>query len=116
MSLFLQVEMFLLAIAILYVIIRMVNRHSFSVKRATPWLFIGFSLVFISLFPQVVSFVAHRAGFALTMNFLLFMAVLFLFILEIFDTTSSTRKEEQIKKLIQEVSLLKKEIEDKNSK
>lgn len=116
MSLFLQIEMFILALIILYAIIRMVNKHSFSVRRATPWLFVGFSLVFISVFPQVVSIVAHRAGFALTMNFLLFMAVLFLFVLEIFDTQSSTRKEEQIKKLIQEVSLLKKEIEDKDFK
>lgn len=116
MSLFLQFEMFLLAIVILYSIVRMVNKHSFSVRRATPWLFIGFSLVFISIFPQAVSFVAHRAGFELTMNFLLFMATLFLFIVEIFDTSSSTKKEEQIKRLIQEVSLLKKEIEEKETK
>ncbi|KXT79143.1 DUF2304 domain-containing protein [Streptococcus sp. DD13] len=116
MSLFLQIEMFVLAILILYAIIRMVNNRSFSVRRATPWLVIGLILVFISLFPQVVSWLAHRAGFALTMNFLLFAAVLFLFVLEIFDTSSSSRKEEQIKQLIQEVSLLKKEIEEKTSK
>ncbi|MGT2932485.1 DUF2304 domain-containing protein [Streptococcus catagoni] len=116
MSLFLQIEMFILAISLLYIIVRMVNKHSFSVKRATPWLLVGFSLVFISIFPQAVSIVAHRAGFALTMNFLLFVAVLFLFVFEIFDTSSSSKKDEQIKKLIQEVSLLKKKIEDEKFK
>ena len=113
MSLFLQIEMFVLALLMFYAIIRMVNKNSFSVKRATPWLFIGLVLVFISVFPQAVSFLAHRLGFALTMNFLLFASVLFLFILEILDTSSASKKDDQIKKLIQEVSLLKKEIEDK---
>ncbi|MCC9902075.1 DUF2304 domain-containing protein, partial [Streptococcus agalactiae] len=34
------------------------------------------------------------------------------FCLELFDTSSNTKRDEQIKRLIQEVSLLKKEIED----
>lgn len=112
MSLALQIEMFILAIVLLYMIIRMVNKNTFSVKRSLPWLLVGLILVFISVFPGVVSFIAHHLGFALTMNFLLFCAILFLFCLELFDTSSNTKRDEQIKRLIQEVSLLKKEIED----
>ncbi|MCC9908203.1 DUF2304 domain-containing protein, partial [Streptococcus agalactiae] len=77
MSLALQIEMFILAIVLLYMIIRMVNKNTFSVKRSLPWLLVGLILVFISVFPGVVSFIAHHLGFALTMNFLLFGAILF---------------------------------------
>ncbi|PZO94881.1 DUF2304 domain-containing protein [Streptococcus halichoeri] len=116
MSLTLQIEMFLLAVLLLYMIVRMVNRNTFSVKRSLPWLLVGISLVFISVFPGVVSFVAHRLGFALTMNFLLFGAILFLFFLELFDISSNTKRDEQIKRLIQEISLVKKELEEKELK
>lgn len=113
MSLFLQIEMFILALLIFYFIIRMINKNAFSIRRATPWIFVGLVIIFISLFPQVVSFVAHAVGFTLTMNFLLFGAILFVFLLELINTSSNTKKDDQIKKLIQEISLLKKEIEDK---
>ncbi|MCD0066943.1 DUF2304 domain-containing protein, partial [Streptococcus agalactiae] len=36
MSLALQIEMFILAIVLLYMIIRMVNKNTFSVKRSLP--------------------------------------------------------------------------------
>ncbi|WP_316606571.1 DUF2304 domain-containing protein [Streptococcus pluranimalium] len=112
MSLFLQIEMFILALMIFYFIIRMVNKNAFSIRRAAPWIFVGLTIVFISIFPQVVSFVAHKAGFELTMNFLLFGAILFVFVLELLNTSSNTQKDNQIKELIQEISLMKKEIED----
>ena len=113
MSFALQIDMFLLALGIFYYIIRMVNKNAFSLRRSVPWLIVGLAIVFISIFPQVVSYVAHKLGFALTMNFLLFSAVLFVFILELQNTSNGSKKDEQIKKLIQEVSLLKKQIEEK---
>lgn len=114
MSLFLQIEMFILALLIFYFIIRMVNKNAFSVKRAFPWFLVGLVIVFISIFPQVVSFVAHKAGFELTMNFLLFGSILFVFLLELINTSSNTKKDNQIKELIQEISIIKKDLEDKN--
>ncbi|MCD0049800.1 DUF2304 domain-containing protein, partial [Streptococcus agalactiae] len=66
MSLALQIEMFILAIVLLYMIIRMVNKNTFSVKRSLPWLLVGLILVFIIVFPGVVAFIAHHLGFALT--------------------------------------------------
>ncbi|MCC9861115.1 DUF2304 family protein, partial [Streptococcus agalactiae] len=44
MSLALQIEMFILAIVLLYMIIRMVNNNTFSVKRSLPWLLVGLIL------------------------------------------------------------------------
>ncbi|HEO7275989.1 TPA: DUF2304 family protein, partial [Streptococcus agalactiae] len=44
MSLALQIEMFILAIVLLYMIIRMVNKNTFSVKRSLPWLLVGLIL------------------------------------------------------------------------
>ncbi|MDG3142200.1 DUF2304 domain-containing protein [Streptococcus suis] len=112
MSLFLQIEMFILAVLIFCFIIRMINKNAFSIRRATPWFFVGLTLIFISLFPQVVSFVAHRAGFALTMNFLLFCSILFVFVLELINTSSNTKKDDQIKTLIQEISILRQKVEE----
>lgn len=114
MSLFLQIEMFILALLIFYFIIRMVNKSAFSIRRAAPWIFVGLTIIFISLFPQVVSFVAHKAGFALTMNFLLFGSILFVFFLELMNTSSNTKKDDQIKELIQEISILRQKVEEDN--
>lgn len=114
MSLLLQVEMIVLAVLLMFFIVRMVNRHSFSVKKALPWLLVGLMLIFISIFPTSVTYVAHKIGFGFTINFLLFSALVFLFFLEISDTTHSAKREQEIKTLIQEVSLLKKELHERD--
>lgn len=112
MSTFLRVEMIILALAIFYYIVKMINKNAFSLRRSAPWLVVGLGIIFIALFPQVVSFVAHQLGFALTMNFLLFVGLVFVFVLELMKTSSDTKKDNQIKVLIQEVSLLKSELEE----
>lgn len=110
MSFILQLEMIVLALLLMVFIVKMVNKHSFSVKKAIPWLLVGIILIFISIFPTTVAYVAHKIGFGFTINFLLFSGLVFLFILEISDTTNTARREQEIKTLIQEVSLLKKEL------
>ncbi|OFI47930.1 DUF2304 domain-containing protein [Floricoccus penangensis] len=111
MSVLLRVEMIVLALAIFYYIVKMVNKNAFSLRRSAPWLIVGLGIIFIALFPDVVSLAAHQLGFALTMNFLLFVGLVFVFVLELMKTSSDTKKDQQIKVLIQEVSLLKKEVE-----
>ncbi|HFI0734503.1 DUF2304 domain-containing protein [Streptococcus suis] len=113
MDLLLQIEMIVLAIFLMLFIIRMVNHHSFSIKKAIPWILVGIFLIFISIFPNIIAYIAHQIGFGFTINFLLFAGLVFLFVLEISDTSNSAKKEQEIKALIQEVSLLKKEIGDK---
>ncbi|EAO70101.1 conserved hypothetical protein, partial [Streptococcus agalactiae 515] len=95
MSLALQIEMFILAIVLLYMIIRMVNKNTFSVKRSLPWLLVGLILVFISVFPWGGLIYRSSPWIRFTMNFLVFGAILFLVWLEIFDTSSNTQRDEQ---------------------
>lgn len=41
MSVLLRVEMIVLALAIFYYIVKMVNKNAFSLRRSAPWLIVG---------------------------------------------------------------------------
>lgn len=115
MSTFLRIEMIILALVLFLYIIRMINKSAFSLRRSAPWLIVGLGIIFTAVFPQSISYIAHKLGFVLTINFILFVGLVFVFVLELMKTSSDTKKDQQIKVLIQEVSLLRKKVEDQEN-
>lgn len=107
----LSMTMILFSILFFILIIKLVNNATFSLDYALVWLALAVVLVIFSLFPGVPDWLGHLFGFELTSNFLLFMAVIFCLVQLIFCAKYFTKQNNQIKILIQELSLLKKEIE-----
>ncbi|WEV45402.1 DUF2304 domain-containing protein [Streptococcaceae bacterium ESL0687] len=115
MSILLRIEMLVLALGLFVYIVRMINRSAFSLRRSAPWMIVGIGILFLAAFPGIIEKLAHELGFGLTINFILFVGLVFVFVLELMKTSSDTKKDNQIKVLIQEVSLLKKEAEESSS-
>lgn len=113
----LSLVMFLVALGFLYLVIRQINKNTLLFEQAFIWLVIGVVLLLISLFNEIPIWIGRLLGFELVSNFLLVLAVFFLLVTVFMHTVTVSRQKEQLKVLVQELSMTKrrlKELEEKN--
>jgi len=79
-------------------------------------LFPLFSQIVISIFDVIPVYFAGLLGFELTSNFLLSLAIFFLLVIAFLQTMTLSKQKEQIKHLVQELSILKSHVEEKEEK
>jgi len=94
-------------------IVNMVRTKKLELKYALIWLLTSFSFVVMSVFPQTVFFVAEILAVEVPAN-ALFLCIIFLLLLMVFAlTVAVSRQAGRIKRLVQEMGMLKSEINDK---
>jgi UDP-N-acetylmuramyl pentapeptide phosphotransferase/UDP-N-acetylglucosamine-1-phosphate transferase len=106
----LRLEMLILSLVLIFIIIRMVNKNIFSLKKSSPWLLLGIACLFMVIFPDMVVWLSNALSFKSPMNFLFFGAIVFLLLMQILNTYLNTRRDGYVKMLVQEISLLKAKI------
>jgi len=95
-------------------IINMVRTKKLELKYALIWLLTSLSFIIMSVFPETVFLVARLLEVEVPAN-ALFLCIIFLLLLMVFAlTVAVSRHADRIKKLTQELALLKAELEDKN--
>lgn len=109
MSVTFRVEMFIVAIVFFIIVVKLVNRNIFLLGNAAIWILISFLLLIFSLFPKIPINLAHFFGFDTPSNFLMFGAIIVLLIFSFYSTVAVSKQRNQLIKLIQEISILKKE-------
>lgn len=93
-------------------IINMVRTKKLELKYALIWIITSLSFVVMSVFPQTVFFISKILDVEVPAN-ALFLCIIFLLLLMVFAlTVAVSRQAGRIKRLVQEVGLLKSEIED----
>lgn len=106
-STMLWLVMLIFAIGFFVYIVRSINKNVFLLKNAIIWLLIAIGLIIFAIFPHVPEWISSHLGFETTSNFLLFVGVIVLLLMEIKNTTVISKQENKIKTLIQELSILK---------
>lgn len=83
-------------------------------KYALLWYAMALVLILVAIFPKVFSYIANKLGFSPMSAFLIaiFIVIILLFIMALTIMMAGQRKKTTM--LIQEISILKKEIEDFN--
>jgi len=95
-------------------IINMVRTKKLELKYALIWILTSLSFIIMSVFPGTVFMVARILEVEVAAN-ALFLCIIFLLLLMVFAlTVAVSRHADRIKKLTQELALLKAELEDKN--
>ncbi|EOI04940.1 hypothetical protein UAY_00712 [Enterococcus moraviensis ATCC BAA-383] len=113
MSAVLRIELLLFSLLFFVYIIRSVNKNIFLLKNAIRWLFISASLVLCAIFPKLPEWLGKKLGFETTSNFLLIAAIFVLLFIEIKNSALLSKQQNQLKLLIQELSMLKDKKEKK---
>lgn len=97
---------------VICIITHFVKRNKITVKYSIIWYISLIVLMILTVFPEVLSWLTNLAGMELSSNFLFVLVITFLFFISISLTIIVSEQKEQIRKLIQEVSLLKKDRKD----
>ncbi|MBQ8219160.1 MAG: DUF2304 domain-containing protein [Bacilli bacterium] len=115
MSIELQIFLIILLLFQIFLIIKTVKSKKMSMKYCSFWLVIIFILIFITIFPNLIFKLSDFLGFEKTSNMIFLIGFFFLFYIIYSLTISLSIQNNKIKRLIQEVSLLK-ESENTNGK
>lgn len=92
-------------------IINMVRTKKLELKYALIWILTSVSFIIMSVFPQTVFFIAGLLEVEAASN-AIFLCIIFLLLLMVFAlTVAVSRQANRIKRLVQEVGLLKAELE-----
>lgn len=98
------------------VILFFFRKGRIPVKYTLVWLFAALIFLAIALFPQVLVFFKDLLEFEVASNMIFTIAIFVLLYINLAITIIISGQNEKIKLLIQEISILKKEIKDKKTK
>lgn len=109
----LSIVMLVASVFFLYIVVRNINKNTILFDQAFMWIIISLVLIVIAIFDDIPVYFAHLLGFGLTSNFLLSLAIFLLLVVVFLHTITISKQKEQIKQLVQEVSILKSHIREK---
>lgn len=105
----------ILAAALVLAIILLINqirKEKLDIKYALPWMTLLAGLLVIDAFPGITDWLARVMGIALPINMLMLLGLGLTVIIIFMLTTMLAKEVEKQKQLIQEVGILKKQVED----
>lgn len=112
----LQIEMAIAAAILFIIIIISITRNRLSVKNSIAWLLLPIAFIIVAIFPDPLQSFANWLGFETLSNFIFLVIIALLILICFFLTVSNSKQQDQITKLNQEMSVLKKMIQNDKSK
>ena len=111
-----RIEILSITLAILGVllIIRLIQQRRLREKYAIVWLFSGFSVLFIALFPEVMLGLTYLLQVEVLLNFILFLAILFLSGISLTLSIIVSRQTERIEILSKEIAFINEKLKRNN--
>lgn len=99
----------LLAVGMIFMLVR---KKKIGLRYALPWVFMAGVILILDIFPEVISILAEIFGISVPVNMLFFCGFCLLLWIVFKQTAHISVLSEKVKKLTQEIALLKREMED----
>ena len=111
MSLRLQIVIGFIVLAMILFIANMVRKKKIDLRYALSWLCLAVIILLLDVFPQIVFGFAELIGISVPSNMVFFVGFIFVVILIYSVTVSVSRLSLKVKRLTQELALLREEME-----
>lgn len=108
----LYISMIIFSLLFLFFVVNSIRKSTFNLEYSLLWLAVAVIMVVFAVFPSIPEYLSQFLGFETMSNFLLVMAVLFSLLQLIMFTKQITKQSNEIKRLIQEISILKKDFDE----
>lgn len=112
MSMNLRIGIMLVAIFLIIVTLIILKKEKIPVKYSLIWLFSGIIILLVAFTPEIFIFVANSIGFKTMSNLIIGMFIVLLLMITMSLTMIVSDQKRKITLLIQEVSILKENIND----
>lgn len=111
-----NIAAFLLALAIVGLVVEMLRRKKLREKYAVLWLIVGVLTLVLAAFPRMLNVVAEFVGVQLPSNLLFAMSILMLLGVCLHLSWEISVVEDETRTLAEEVAILRVQVEDLNSR
>lgn len=112
MQITLKIALIIILLIYLFIISKSVKKKNMRINYLIFWSITGFILIIALLAPNFVEYVSKSLGFELAIN-MIFCCAIFIILYLIFDLTKLITKEQNKNiMLIQEISILKKKVQE----
>ncbi len=112
-----RLQLFLIVISLTFLIyiFSLVRKEKLELKYTLAWCLMGFVLVLIAVQPQIVEIIAELLGIGLPVNAIFLLGIFCILIILLTLTVAISRTSIRTKRLIQELAILKFEINENKS-
>lgn len=112
-----RLQLFLIVISLVFLIyiFSLVRKEKLELKYTLAWCLMGFVLVIIAVQPQIVEIIAEILGIGLPVNVVFLLGIFCILIILLTLTVAISRTSIRTKRLIQELAILKFEINENKS-
>ena len=111
MNIILKLFLFLILIFQLILIIHTIKKRKMSMRYGSFWIFLLILMSIAVIFPNILISISDYFGFEVASNMIFLVGFFFLFYIIFILTISLSKQKDQIKSLIQEVSILKERVQ-----
>lgn len=112
MNLTLKIFLIAFLLIITVILINTLKRKNMSMRYVTVWIFILILLFLFALFPNILIVISNFFGFEATSNMIFLIGYFLLFYLVFNQSIEISKHKKEIVKLVQELSILKKDVKD----
>ena len=104
---------FLLALLFYFIILfHLLKKKRLNLKYTLLWIFSGFLMLLVALFPNILFAITSLIGIAVPSNALFAMVLFFVLMMLMTLTSIVSKQNEQIKRLTQTIAMLEKQIRE----
>lgn len=111
MNIVLQIILIIASVALFIYIFNMVRVKRLELRYALTWILTSFSFIILSVFPRVLKFISSVLHIKEPVNTVFLLIIFFLIIIIFTLTLALSRNANRVKTLIQEVGIIKLELE-----
>ena len=109
-----QIFVIVIAILALVVLVNMIRKRTLELRYALLWMLMSVGVLIFACFPGLTSWLAGVLGIGAPINMLFFAGFCFALAIIFSLTVVISRMANRVKKLTQEMALLKKELDGKD--
>lgn len=109
-----QILVIAVVIILLIALVDMIRKNKLELKYALLWFLLGVGILIFTCFPWLTDSLARLTGVSIPVNLLFFVGFCFSLVIIFSLTTALSRLSNRVKKLTQELALLKKDLADNN--
>lgn len=109
----LQIKMIIFSVLFFLFISYTVKKKHLQVKQSLKWYLAAVVFIVISIFPQVLFTVSHWVGIAEPTNAVFLLIIAFMLLILFANNIAISKSQEDIVRLVQEISILKAKLKEK---
>ena len=105
MSLTLRISLIVISVLFVSLVFYTVNRKHLQMSDSLIWLLLSFLLIILAFFPQIGIWLSHMVGIETPVNFIYLVGIVALLVLVFHLTVQHSRLKQQVRAVIQEISI-----------